>query len=189
MKIVKATLPNHSVLKTTQTKYDYTDSFKGQLHDADKKITSTDIGKAFFSTGPQWISGLFTLRNKIVALFGLKTSENKKGQEELKHFTCEVGDQVGLFKVFNKTENEVVLGEDDKHLDFKVSLYIAQINSETKCLTISTTVIFHNWFGKLYFLPVRFFHKLIVPTMLKGIINQLEKTNTNTIPQLNTINN
>ncbi|AYZ35431.1 DUF2867 domain-containing protein [Chryseobacterium indologenes] len=33
---------------------------------------------------------------------------------------------------------------------------------------------FHNWTGVLYFLPVRPFHKLIVPAMLKNIIGQLE---------------
>ena len=43
-----------------------------------------------------------------------------------------------------------------------------------KDLTISTTVEFNNWFGRLYFLPVRPFHKIIVPTMLKGIIKELE---------------
>ncbi len=43
-----------------------------------------------------------------------------------------------------------------------------------KTLTISTTVQFNNHFGKLYFLLVRPFHRLIVPAMLKGIIRQIE---------------
>ena len=177
MNIVKSTLPHNSILKNAQTQYHYIDSFQGELKDTENKFTVTDVCKAFFSTGPKWINGLFTLRNKIVAIFGLKTSENKKGQEELKHFNCEVGEQVGLFKVFNKTDNEIILGEDDKHLDFKVSLYLEQHKENTpmRILTISTTVVFHNWFGRLYFLPVKFFHKLVVPSMLKGILNKLEK--------------
>lgn len=95
------------------------------------------------------------------------------------NFKCEKGEQIGLFKVFDKTTNELILGEDDKHLNFRVSLLIdSQNESKTdKKLIISTTVKFNSWFGRLYFLPVRPFHKLIVPSMLKGIINDIEKQN------------
>ncbi|WP_228390859.1 DUF2867 domain-containing protein [Chryseobacterium contaminans] len=90
----------------------------------------------------------------------------------------EVGERYGLFKVFNKTNNEIVMGENDKHLDFRISLLFDknQGGQDENSLTISTTVKFHNWLGVLYFLPVRPFHKLIVPSMLKNIINNLENT-------------
>ena len=78
--------------------------------------------------------------------------------------------------MFSKTENEVVLGEDDKHLNFRVSLFLKQQTQEPskKDLTVSTTVHYNNWFGRLYFLPVRPFHKLIVPVMLKSIMKELK---------------
>ena len=180
MKILKSTLPNNSILNTSNTEYDYLDSFRGVLNDNENKFTSTDIGKAFFSTGPKWVGRLFTLRNKIVSIFGLKTSGDITNREkQLANFKCEPGEQLGLFKVFAKTENEVILGEDDKHLNFRVSLILNQQRKETKKkdLIVSTTVEFNNWFGRLYFLPVRPFHKLIVPTMLKGMIRELEKLN------------
>ncbi|HJV20387.1 MAG TPA: DUF2867 domain-containing protein, partial [Sediminibacterium sp.] len=68
------------------------------------------------------------------------------------------------------------LGEDDKHLNFRVSLLINRQSDycENKKIIISTTVKFNNWFGRLYFLLVRPFHKLIVPIMLKGIIKNIE---------------
>ena len=88
-------------------------------------------------------------------------------------------EKLGLFRVFHRTDNEVILGEDDKHLNFRISLYKEDTpDSEgSKHLTLSTTVVFNNWFGKLYFLPVKPFHKLIVPKMLKGIIRQIETEN------------
>ncbi len=125
---------------------------------------------------------MFGLRNKIASIFGLKTpGEIDDRQQKLDNFKCEPGEQLGLFKVFNKTDNEVVLGEDDKHLNFRVSLLLNKhkIDLTKKEIIISTTVEFNNWFGRLYFLPVRPFHKIIVPTMLKGIIKQLENQNTN----------
>lgn len=180
MTIIKTTLPASSKLNTIHKKYDYADSFKGILHDDKNELTSIDIGKAFFSCGPKWVEKLFLLRNKIVSVFKLKTSGDIINREkQLKNFNCEPGEQLGLFRVFAKTENEVILGEDDKHLSFRVSLFIEkQINqTNKKDLIISTTVVFNNWFGRLYFLPVRPFHKLIVPAMLKELIKELEKQN------------
>lgn len=180
MKVVKTKIPNNSILNTSHQVYDYVDSFQGVLNDIDNKITPADIGKAFFSSGPTWVGELLTLRNKIVSVFGLKTSGDVTDREkQLENFKCEPGERLGVFKVFSKSENEVVLGEDDKHLNFRVSLFLEQQTTGTsKSLIISTTVKFNNSFGRLYFIPVRPFHKLIVPTMLKGIIKKLEERNT-----------
>ncbi len=176
MKIIKTILPANSVLNALNKEYDYIDSFQGVCDDFGSSITSSDIGKAFFTSGPEWVGKLFALRNKIVSIFGLKTSGNiNDRKKQLENFKCEPREQLGLFKVFAKTENEVILGEDDKHLNFRISLFKEQCTDKKKMITISTTVEFHNWFGRLYFLPVRPFHKLIVPTMLKGIIKELEK--------------
>jgi hypothetical protein len=177
MTITKTTLPEYSMLSDNNKRYDYVDSFQGTVVDNENKLTSLDISKAFLSSSPQWVGKLFRLRNKIAGLFGLKTAGDiNERQKTLYKFKCEPGEQVGLFKVFGKTDNEVVLGEDDKHLDFRVSLLLekSKDNKVEKRLTISTTVVFNNWFGRVYFLPVRPFHRIIVPAMLKGIIKQLE---------------
>jgi len=180
MKITRSKLPDNSILSNDHKKYDYADSFKGILTDSENKVKPADIGKAFFSSGPKWVGILFTVRNKIVSLFGLKTSGNAGNRQQLlDNFKCEPGERLGLFKVFDKTDNEVVLGEDDTHLNFKISLFLNELKSDQtkKELTITTVVEFNNWFGRIYFLPVRPFHKLIVPAMLKGIIKELEKQN------------
>ena len=152
----------------------------GVLTDIENKFTSADIGKAFFLSGPKWVGQLFALTNKLVSIVGLKTSGDITNREQLlENFKCEPGERLGLFNVFARTENEVLLGEDDKHLNFRVSLFLNQQPEETKKkdLIVSTTVEFNNWFGRLYFIPVRPFHKRIVPTMLKGMIRELEKKN------------
>jgi hypothetical protein len=179
MKIIKSTLPPDSVLKSSKLNYHYVDSYLGFFADSANTVTSADVGKAFFSSGPQWIGKLFTLRNKIVSLFGLKTPGNLRNREQqLTDFKCEPGEQLGLFKVIDRNAKEVVLGEDDKHLNFRVSMFVeeADVQGQRK-LIISTTVIFNNRWGRLYFLPVKPFHSIIVPTMLKGIIKNLKKQN------------
>jgi hypothetical protein len=74
MTITKSKLPSNSILNTNPKKHDYFDSFQGTLVDKENKVNITDIGKAFFTSGPKWVGKLFTLRNKIVSVFGLKTA-------------------------------------------------------------------------------------------------------------------
>lgn len=177
MRIKKTEFPEKSILSQGKKDFDYIDSFQGEVTDVAGNIDISEIGKTFFTSGPKWGKKMFGFRNKVMGLFGLKTGSENERQQTAKDFQCEVGERAGLFKVFDKTSNEIVLGEDDKHLDFRVSIFIDKNkkDSHTKSLTISTTVKFHNWWGVLYFLPVRPFHKLIVPAMLKNMIGQLEK--------------
>ena len=173
MTVRKSILPTDSLLSQTDVPYDYADSYIAPLFS--KKRTPEDVGRAFFSSSPRWVDVLFSLRNRIVSLFGLKTSGNTTDRAaQIKAFRGKPGERMGLFQVFAKNENELILGEDDKHLDFRVSLFLAENGSE-QTLCISTTVRFHNRFGRLYFMPVRPFHSLVVPAMLKGIVRQLEK--------------
>ncbi|MEJ8801922.1 DUF2867 domain-containing protein [Pontibacter sp. H249] len=172
-----SSIPAKSILKKDSELFDYIDSYQSFFSDTEESIDSTKIGVLFFSGRSKLGSTLFAIRNKIVRLFGLKTSAQLSNKQKLlDSFKCEPGDQLGLFKVFDKTENEVILGENDKHLDFRVSLFLDRLLDEAgqKSLTITTTVKFNNLFGRVYFLFVRPFHKLIVPAMLKGMINRIE---------------
>jgi hypothetical protein len=172
----KTTLPASSLLSKAGQQYDYVDSYSSVIELRQKSLVIKDVGKAFFSSSPSWVDNLFATRNKIVRIFGLKTSGTENGRQQLlDRFKCEVGEQIGLFKVFAKNEQELILGENDKHLDFRVSLFLCPPNKEQNTeLIVSTVVTFKNWLGRLYFLPVKQFHKLIVPTMLKGMVKQLQ---------------
>jgi len=175
MSITKTILPEKSILKSEETMYDYIDSYHGDFNDKNGKITSTEIGKLFFTSSPEWVDKLFEIRNRIVGLFGLKTSGSIDNRNQiLDNFSGELGESVGLFKIFYKSVDEIVLGEDDKHLDFRVSLFIQRNQNEMNNLVISTAVKYNHWLGRLYFLPVSPFHKLIVPTMLKRMIYNIE---------------
>ncbi|MBE4948504.1 DUF2867 domain-containing protein [Chryseobacterium culicis] len=178
MKIKKTEFPETSALYKGKKDFDYMDSFEGKLTERRSNPDITEVGKAFFTSGPVWGKKMFAFRNKMVGLFGLKTGAKTGKKLAGNDAQYEVGERIGLFKVFDKTYNEIILGEDDRHLDFRVSLlFDKNKDEEENSLTISTTVKFHNWLGVLYFLPVRPFHKLIVPAMLKNMIHKLEKAN------------
>lgn len=67
------------------------------------------------------------------------------------------------------------MGEDDKHLNFRVSFLLHQHTAQPHhyTFTLSTTVHINNGWGRLYFLPVKPFHTIIARKMIKGIVKQL----------------
>lgn len=167
MNMHKTNIPGTSML--IHLPRDYADSYSAVLA---KAVTIDQVGKSFFASGPAWVDALFILRNKMVGLVGLKTADVGDKETVLKNFSCEVGESLGLFQVLAKNEREIVFGQADKHLDFRLSLFLDKPN---RALYLSTIVILHNWMGRLYFLPVRFFHKIIVPTMGQGMVRELER--------------
>lgn len=174
MKIESTALPEHSLL-SGETAH-YVDSYQGIFLDVDNRVEVLSATKAFFNTAPSWVDHLFTLRNKIVGVLGLKTSSKDQNRSEiLNNFQGRIGEKIGFFQVFDSAENELVLGENDRHLDFRVSFILTEKSKGEKQLTISTIVHFHNLMGKLYFLPVKPFHKVIVRSMLKGILKELSE--------------
>ena len=177
MKILKSTIPEASLLQQEEILYDYINSFKGSFIDRENGITPNIVCKAFFATAPKWINQLFNFRNILSSFSGIKSSPNANTKKSLfESFKVEMGHRLGLFKVYAITKNEVVLGEDDKHLNFRIYFHIRKQTTDGKIkeLTVSTAVKFNNWFGRFYFLPVKPFHKFIVPSMLKAMILELE---------------
>jgi hypothetical protein len=117
-------------------------------------------------TAPHWVTLLIRLRDRIAGIIGLKTA-GRSARRDLGHNTLQVGDRLGIFKVFDRAGDELLLGEDDWHLDFRVSVLVGNDGSADWAI-VSTVVRFNSWLGRAYFLPVRPFHKLIVPAMLRN---------------------
>jgi len=134
------------------------------------QVTTNDsvdaITTKIFSV-PQWVKGLLKFRNTSVKVFGLKT--DSKTEKPSPYYP--IGSKAVLFKVSNRNENEIVMAEDDKHLNFRTSVMIERIDEIT--LVYSTTFVkFNNAFGRLYFLPVKPFHKILIKSLLKRYSNE-----------------
>lgn len=117
------------------------------------------LSRFIFSQQPRWVDGLMAIRDAVVSLFGLKTANQ---------LTTAAGQRVGIFKIYSSLAQEVVLGEDDRHLDFRLSLLCAPsgTNGEHR-LVLSTVVHCHNLFGRSYVFLITPFHRLIVRTSLR----------------------
>lgn len=168
MIIQKMNFPEASVLFPEHEKYDYIDSFGGTFTDKENKTGIEELAHDFLKPIPGWVDALMALRNVIAALAGLKRS-NSKGKKAPQKVQFEAGKKAGFFKVYSLTEKEIILGENDKHLSFRVSLFLETVGYDPvkKKYTVTTVVTYNNWMGPVYFFFVKPFHRLIVPAMLK----------------------
>ncbi len=97
------------------------------------------------ATFPGWARSLLILRNRLMAPFGLVRAQKAAGP----HY--------GPFPVVSETPDEVILGFDDRHLDFRISVLTAE--GHVHC---ATWVAPHNIAGRAYLAAVMPFHILIV---------------------------
>lgn len=159
-----------SALYAERAHYNYTDSFAIPLHCSN--TASTDLIPAFFQSAPSWVDSLFALRSKIVEQIGLQTgSEHSR---DLKP-PYQIGRRIGLFRIIDLNDQEVILGEDDRHLNFRTSLLLTPHHKGSQ-LIISTAVKTNNILGVVYFAVVKPFHRLIVPIMAKAMARRLDGT-------------
>jgi hypothetical protein len=112
-----------------------------------------------FARGPRWIQALLSLRNLIVAPFGLK----KSGEGE-----PATGGMIGIFPVVSETPERLVAGFNDHHLDFRVVVDVASKGGGQE-VTTTTLVLTHNWLGRTYLAVIMPFHRLIARVMLQQI--------------------
>ncbi len=115
------------------------------------------------------------LRNSIVALFGLKNLGGIAQIDPHKRSSdYQAGDHVGIFTLISNSDNEVLLGDSDKHLNVVVSVHkrVDSIHGGA-IITVTTVVHVHNWLGRLYMIPVTPAHKVIARAMVPAIGNEI----------------
>lgn len=163
--VIAVPLPAHSQLTHAYESVNLADAYAVQLPpgaSADPEV----LARYIFSRQPAWIGGLMKVRDAAVAGFGLKTA---------KHLGSLGGganpDRVNIFKIYSRSAAEIVLGEDDKHLDFRVSVLLQACAEPTpdgpRQLVVSTVVKCHNRLGRAYIVLIAPFHRLVVQSSLR----------------------
>ncbi|MBX3185502.1 MAG: DUF2867 domain-containing protein [Labilithrix sp.] len=148
---------------------DHADAFRVKV-DATRIASVDAFAHAFLRKPPPWIAAAMRTRDAVVGLFGLKKSSAAPSTLPPSGDIAP-GARAGIFRVIDRTDDEILLGEDDRHLDFRVSLlYEREPESDVAFVTVSTVVRFHDVLGRAYFLPVRPVHGLVVPAMMRSAL-------------------
>ena len=156
-------LPAHSSVVTVYESTNLADAFEVRLPCG----TSSDpdvLWRFVMSHQPSWIGWLTNLRDAIAACFGLKTAKDLATRSDEAE-----GERLAFFRVYGRTESEIIVGEDDKHLDFRISVLRSPDVSPTLGgrLTVSTVVRCHNSLGRAYLFVIAPFHRLVVSASLR----------------------
>jgi hypothetical protein len=159
--VEQVAVPPQSAVATAFESVNLADAFSVQLP-SDASTNPDVLARFIFSVQPAWIGMLTNLRDAIVAGMGLKTAR------QLATLSGD-GNRISIFRIFGASDNEVVLGENDSHLDFRVSILCtpgspAHAGSR---LTLSTVVNCHNRLGRAYLSVIAPFHRQVVKASLR----------------------
>ncbi|PFH11687.1 uncharacterized protein DUF2867 [Collimonas sp. PA-H2] len=124
-------------------------------------LSARQAAEAIIKHPPGWIRQLMATRNRVMSLFRLRTVEfGVDDPRALPH-------TLGGFPLVAQSDREVVLGFDDNHLDFRISIRVAPDGPEATQVTLSTIVKTNNLLGRSYLATIKPFHRLIVRHLLE----------------------
>ena len=161
-------MPQSSVIASRQEGATFYDSYATPLRAEDLRASAAELALRVFLKVPAWIEFLMRMRNRIVGLVGLKNQGSfTQGVDAQKPAASyRFGDRLGIFTVMYVSDDEFIMGDNDKHLQVQISLCKVQHEGVPQ-LVVSTVVHEHNWLGRAYMFFVGPAHKIIAPATLR----------------------
>lgn len=153
--------PPQSLLGGLYPRVDLADSYAATLP-PDASDDPDTLARFLFAQRSAWIAALMRLRDALVAPLGLKTASSLQAGGDGRP-------RIGIFRIVQRTPGELVLGEDDRHLDFRLSVLCQPMPDDTngRQLVVSTVVHCHNATGRIYLAVIAPFHRRIVRAVLR----------------------
>lgn len=143
---------------------DFLDCYSVDIGRAD--VPLDEVAQRIFTGLPCWIRSLLAARDLGVSAFGLKTTASLPRNDAIRDSVA-VGESINFFPVRSVDENEIILGEDDRHLDFKIA--VRRDENRPSRISLATWVHTHNPLGDIYLRTITGFHILIVNSRLAAL--------------------
>jgi hypothetical protein len=168
MNVVECDMPSCSMMSRELVERAYfRDSYRAPL--SRRELGIVDVFFGIFAHHPLWMKLLLIIRNKIVAVAGLDAPT----ASEILHIEIKdryvIGEKIGVWPIFSLSEDEVVAGRNNKHLDFRLSVLKARDGDRTH-VVVSTICTVHNLFGKIYLFFIVPIHRYGVKTLLRNAV-------------------
>jgi hypothetical protein len=168
MKIVECDAPSGSMLNRELIEGAYfRDSYRAPLSRSELGIVDVFFG--IFAHHPLWMKLLLIVRNRVASLAGLDAST----ASEILHVEIKdryvVGEKIGVWPIFSLSEDEIVAGRNNKHMDFRLSVLKVPDGDRTS-VVVSTICTVHNPAGKLYLFFVVPFHRYGVRKLMANAL-------------------
>jgi hypothetical protein len=130
------------------------------------ELTAGQAARMVVDATPSWIAPLMRTRDAVVGRLGLKRStDHHPGDMEM----------IGVFPIVERSDDRVVLGFDDRHLDFRVVVDVRHPLPDRSVVSMTTLVNRKILFGKIYIAVITPFHKLLVRSALSAAGDRLAR--------------
>jgi hypothetical protein len=147
---------------------DLADAFAVPVDAADGAKGIDNLARSALGDPAPWVRLLLGLRDALVAGFRVKTS-----QEVRRAAIADNAERIDFFRIRARSDRELILGEDDRHLDFRLSLLLrARPDGSGDELVATTVVRCHNALGRVYLGLIARFHRLVVISNLSRASNK-----------------
>ncbi len=122
------------------------------------------LARFMFSQQAPWVARLLWLRDALVSVLGIKTTRELQNAPESPPVR-----RVSFFRIYAQDASEILLGEDDSHLDFRLSVRCEPLGTSERSqqLIVTTVVQCHNRIGRLYILLIAPWHRLVVHSAMQ----------------------
>ena len=151
----RTTPPSESVVASWYKNASLLDSYSIDLS-ASEQSSMRALATLTVGNPPAWQKALIALRDAMVKPFGLKKAPVRSGRPATAMNAWSSSRCNGEGK-----DLEIVLGADDRHLDFRLSL-LRRLSPTGASLIATTVVHSHNALGFAYLNAIRPFHHLVV---------------------------
>jgi hypothetical protein len=143
-----------------------------------RQYTPDALARALFCSPPSWFSLLMWIRDRVMSIFGVKTSTEIQAAAEKTGV-----ETIAVFPIVLSTENETIVGENDSHLNFQTSILIREhqlsaagdkdSDGRGKEMVATTVVHCQGFLGKAYITIIKPFHVLIVKYSLARVPDRI----------------
>ena len=160
-------VPSDSVLAPLYVGADLVDAFAIRLP-AGASDDLEVLARALFERQAWWIRALTWVRDAVMATVGVKSSRAIGAAAATR------GSVIGYFPLLSKSAGELVVGEDDRHLDFQVANLLRTGAAGGRELVVVTVVHCHNRLGRTYLAVIAPFHRTILRANLERAVRVME---------------
>jgi hypothetical protein len=153
-------MPSNSELAPLYAGADLLDAFAIRLP-AGASDDLEVLARAAFERPAWWIRALTRVRDLVMATVAVKSSR-AIGLAAAAH-----GPVIGYFPLLSRSATELVVGDDDRHLDFRVTIQLRADAANRRELVVGTVVHCHNRLGRIYLATIAPFHRAIARANLE----------------------
>jgi hypothetical protein len=160
-------MPTNSALAPLYAGADLLDAFAIRLP-AEASDDLEVLARAAFERPAGWIRALTRIRDVVMATIGVKSSR------AIGLAAARRGPVIGYFPLLSRSATELIVGADDRHLDFRVTIQLRADAVNRRELVVATVVHCHNRLGRIYLTTIAPFHRAIARANLEQAARAME---------------